>query len=102
MFSRVVGSLVLLAGLAATPVSGHADMLSPVFGAASVTPTTTVQNRAIVGKGYYADMYGSWGIDNANWSTYLGYYGYYNDAANYAYNAYVSFNAAAYYQAIGQ
>lgn len=102
MFKLLAGSALLVVGLAAVPSTGRADTISPVFGAAAVVPTTPAQNKSILGKGYYADMYGSWGLDYADYAVYYGTYGYYADAASYAYGAYQAFSAAAYYQSYGQ
>lgn len=101
MLGRSAASLIVIAGSMCAPAVSHADPVSPIFGTASVQTTTTEQNKSIVGKGYYADLYGSYGIDYADYASYYGYYGYYADAANYAYQAYDAFNAAAYYQSIG-
>lgn len=101
MLGKVACFVVAVASLTAVSATSQAGTVSPIFGGAVVVPTTTAQNKAIVGKGYYADMYGSWGIDYADYASYYGYYGNYNDAASYAYQAYQSFNAAAYYQATG-
>ncbi len=74
---------------------------SPIFGTASVSATTVAENKAVVGKGYYADYYGSYGIEFANYAAAYGNYGDYSDATNAAYEAYAYFNAAAYDQAAG-
>jgi hypothetical protein len=41
---------------------------SPIFGTATIAPTTASENKSIVGKGYYADYYGSAGLSNLNYS----------------------------------
>ncbi len=102
MLKLLVGSALVVVGLVAVPTSGRTETISPIFGTATVVPTTSAQNKSILGKGYYADMYGSWGIDYADYAAYYGYYGQYGDAATYAYNAYQAFNVAAYYQSYGQ
>ncbi len=106
MIKLLAGSAWVILGLAAIPSAGRAETraetVSPIFGSAAVVPTTPAQNKSILGKGYYADMYGSWGIDYADYALYYGSYGYYNDAASYAYSAYQAFSAAAYYQAYDQ
>ncbi len=102
MMKLLAGSALVVLSVAGIPSIGHADTISPIFGKAAVVPTTTTQNKSILGKGYYADMYGSWGIDYADYALYYGNYGDYADAASYAYNAYQAFNAAAYYQSYGQ
>ncbi len=40
---------------------------SPIFGTATVAPTTASENKLIVGKGYYADYYGSVGLSNLDY-----------------------------------
>ncbi len=74
---------------------------SPVFGTAAVAPTTASENKMIVGKGYYADYYGSVGISNLNYSSAYASYGDYTSAGWYAYEAYYYFSTAQYYQANG-
>lgn len=88
--------MVLLS--ASAPAS---EAKNPIFGAASVSTMNVAQNKAVVGKGYYADYYGSFGIQYASYAAAYGNYGDYYDATNAAYAAYAYFNAAAYYQAAG-
>ncbi len=92
--------LMAVAGLSITSVT-YADSVSPIFGNAKVKPLTTSEDKAVVGKGYYADYYGSYGIQNANYAALYGQYGYYGTAAAYADYAYQFFAAAASYQAAG-
>ncbi len=101
MLAKIVISSLVLAALASLPAA-RADTLSPIFGSASVTPTSTAQNKSILGKGYFADAFGYYGIDFANCAAAYGQYGDYNSAAAYANAAYQYFDAAAYYQATGQ
>ncbi len=101
MLAKVVVSSLVWGALASLPTA-RADTLSPIFGSASVTPTSTAQNKFILGKGYYADTFGYYGISFANAAAAYGQYGDYNSAAAYANSAYQYFNAAAYYQATGQ
>ncbi len=100
MFAKIAASFLVLTGLASLPIA-RADTLSPIFGSASVTPTSTAQNKSILGKGYYADAYGYYGINFANCAAAYGQYGDYNSAAAYANAAFQYFDAAAYYQAVG-
>lgn len=101
MLSKSVLTTVMTAALMIAPIASQAETTSPVFGSASVIPTTKAQNEAIVGKGYYADTYGSYGVSFATAAVYYGQYGDYNAAAAYASYAYYWFNAAADSQAFG-
>ncbi|MDQ2805224.1 MAG: hypothetical protein M3Y41_22065 [Pseudomonadota bacterium] len=101
MLSRATACGLLVMSVFAAAPGVRADTISPIFGAAAVTPTTAAQNKTIVGKGYYADFYGSYGISFANYAAYYGQYGYYATAATYADYAYQYFNTAAYYQSYG-
>ncbi len=92
--------LMALAGVAIGPVA-NAESLSPIFGTAAVKPLTTAQNKSVVGKGAYADYYGSYGIQFANYASLYGQYGNYGTATTYASYAYQYFSAAASYQAAG-
>ena len=93
--------LLLIAALMAAPEAKARDA-NPIFGNASVVPLTSAQNKAVVGKGYYADYYGSYGIDFANYAAESGQWGDYATAASYADYAYQYFSVAAYYQSNGQ
>ena len=87
---------------------------SPIFGTAAVTPMSSADARAVTARGYYADYFGSIGIDYA-YSSYLyglyaRYYSYpnsyseqywYSSAQNYASTASSYFYYAYYYSAIG-
>ncbi len=92
--------LMVLAGVAIGPIA-NAESVSPIFGTATVKPLTTVQNKTVVGKGAYADYYGSYGIQFANYASLYGQYGNYGTATTYASYAYQYFSAAASYQAAG-
>lgn len=96
----IISGLIAMAGVAIGPVA-HAGSNSPIFGGAEVTPLTTAQNKAVVGKGYYADYYGSYGISSADYASLYGQYGDYGTAAAYANYAYQYFAIAASYQAAG-
>ena len=85
---------------------------SPIFGKASATLTSVDKNKSIVGKAYYADYYGYYGILYAYYSQYYGqvaYYAssngtksaYYGYASNYAYYAYYYFSYASAYAYYG-
>ena len=92
--------LMALAGVAIGSVA-KAESLSPIFGTATVKPLTIAQNKTVVGKGAYADYYGSYGIQFANYASLYGQYGDYGTATTYASYAYQYFAAAANYQAAG-
>lgn len=100
---RVPSVVMLGLALGGTLVAqtAYADDLSPIFGNAKVKPLTRAENQAVIGKGYYADYYGSYGIQYANYASLYGQYGYYDSAATYASYAYQFFSAAANYQAAG-
>ncbi len=74
---------------------------SPIFGTATVAPTTALENKLIVGKGYYADYYGSAGLSNLNYSAAYVHSGDYTSAAYYAYYAYYNLYTASYLQQNG-
>jgi len=98
MARKLMISSLLIAG--ALGASG-AYAASPIFGTAAVAPTTVTENKMIVGKGYYADYYGSVGISNLNYSSASASYGDYTSAGWYAYEAYYYFSTAQYYLANG-
>ena len=98
MARRLVISSLLVAGLLG---SSGAYAASPIFGTAAITPTTSTENKMIVGKGYYADYYGSIGISYLNYSSAYASYGDYTSAGYYAYEAYYYFSTAQYYFSYG-
>ena len=98
MARKLVISSLLVAGLLG---ASSAYAASPIFGTAAVTPTTVTENKTILGKGYYADYYGSVGISNLNYSSAYASYGDYTSAGWYAYEAYYYFSTAQYYLANG-
>ncbi len=98
MARKLAISSLLVAGVLG--VSG-AYAASPIFGTAAVAPTTMTENKMIVGKGYYADYYGSIGISNLNYSSAYASYGDYTSAGYYAYEAYYYFSTAQYYRSYG-
>ena len=101
MFKLIAGTALVALGVVASPSVGRAEPVSPIFGDASVVLTTPAQNKSILGKGFYADLYGSWGIDYTDYALYYAQYGVYNQAATYAFNAYEAFSAASYHQVYG-
>lgn len=102
MKRRIVGlGVIAMAALVAGPMT-QAHSASPIFGSAAVTPLTTAQNKTVVGKGYYADYYGSYGISFADYAIQTAQYGDYASAAAYANYAYQYFSVADYYQYAGQ
>jgi len=93
---------VFLASLA-TPLLAKSP--SPILGGANVTALSKDQSAQVVGKGYYADLYGYYGLIASNNANYYGLYGhyyksysYYYYASQYAYDAYYYFYYAYYYQ----
>lgn len=102
--------LILPAALALAAVgAARAEVTSPIFGRAVVQPTTQAQNKGVVGKGYYADLYGYYGnYYSAYASMYgsMGYYyktsSYYSYAESYASSASTYYYYASYYQSNGQ
>jgi hypothetical protein len=85
--------LASVAALAFSAVPAAADT-SKIFGNASAKVLTPDANKQVVGKGYYADLYGYYGY--AYKST-----GYYAAAYNYAYYSYVYLYYAYVYQTYG-
>lgn len=96
--STLLGGALLasLAGLA--PASADTN---PMFGNALVQKTSATENKAIVGKGSYADYYGYYGNYYNNLAGYYGNAGlYYKSYSNY-YSAYsyASYATTYYYYA---
>ena len=67
---------------------------SPVFGNAKVQTLSKAENQKVVGKGYYADYYGSYGDYYASIAQSYSYYGWYY--SSYSNESYYYANAAAY------
>jgi hypothetical protein len=99
------------AALVSTGAYG-AEPVSPIFGKASVTLTSVDKNKSVVGKSYYADLYGYYGLAYSYYAYTYGYaaytsasnytkYNYYGAAANYAYYAYYYYSYASYYAYYG-
>ena len=109
---KVAHAVALSSAILLSTAAYGAEPTSPVFGKASVTLTSLDKNKAIVGKGYYSDYYGYYGLVysyNAYYYGYIGYasssssskYYYYGAAANYAYYAYAYYSYASYYAYYG-
>jgi hypothetical protein len=96
-------SKVLSFGLAAAVLAGSAGLASaqdrsPVFGGAETRTLSVTENKGVKAKGYYADLYGYYGlVDLANAKTY-GEYAYYyapsNSSTEYTYYYYAYASAA--------
>ena len=105
--SKLLSALCVAATLALAPAA-MASEKSPIFGSAKAEVTSKVENKNIVGKGYYADYYGSVGLNDAYNAYIYGYYGYYGYGSDYyfaasdaAYSAYVNFYYAGVYEFYG-
>lgn len=77
----------------ATPAA--ASGVDKVFGKAAVKTLTTEDNKAVKGKGYYADYYGYYGYMNSYYSYYYASLGYNYKNAGYYYSAYQYASTAA-------
>ena len=99
-------ALVALAVALGQPVAAEQ---SPVFGQAELSPMDRSEAAQVTARGYWADYYGSLGMDNAYsaylysyyaysyaWSNSYNEYNWYLTASNYAYSAYL-YNYYAYY-----
>lgn len=107
-------TLAALALVPALAVGAARAEQSPVFGNAEVAPMTGAAAAQVTAKGYYADYYGSLGVDYAYQSYLNAYYGlyyaasnsaseqsYYSTASTYAYYAYIYTYYAYYYSVYG-
>jgi len=85
---------------------------SPIFGNASAMVTSVNKNKSIVGKGYYSDYYGYYGVLYSSYAQYYGNIAYYSSssstkyyyyyyASSYAYTAYSNFSSASYWAYYG-
>ena len=108
MCRRIIGSLIGLAAVVGLSVPAYAEK-NPIFAKAAVTINTEKENKAVSGKGYYADYYGYYGNYYSSYASYYGYYGYnyknyvdYYYASQYASAAASSYYYAYYYQYNGQ
>jgi hypothetical protein len=81
-------SALLSTALVMAPMSVSAET-SKVFGNSGAKILSPDANKKVVGKGYYADLYGYYGYVYAYYAYYYAYYGYAYANANYYYNAYV-------------
>ncbi len=86
----------------------NANETSPIFGTAKVAVTTADENKAVIGKGVDADLYGYYGTYYSGLATQYGslgfYYAnatYYQYAYQYAYDSYYYYYYANYYQKNG-
>jgi len=94
------------AGMATSALAADAN---PIFGQATIQKTNPTENKAVVGKGAYADLYGYYGNYYNNQAGLYGLYGsyyksssYYSTAASYAGYASTYYGYASSYQAAGQ
>ena len=114
MFSKLTPAVALFSAalLSLSATANAQEPRSPIFGNAAATVTSLDKNKSIVGKGYYSDYYGYYGVlysQNAQYYGTLGYYSagsgaksnYYSAAANYAYAAYSNFYNASVYARYG-
>ena len=106
---RLTGTLIGFAAIVALSAPAYPAERNPIFGKAALKINTEKANKAVSGKGYYADYYGYYGnLYNSyagiygnegsyykNYSYYYTAYTYSNYASNDYYNAY-------YYQLHGQ
>jgi len=109
MNRRLTGSLIGFAAIVSFSAPAYPAERNPIFAKAHLTINTGKANKAVSGKGYYADYYGYYGnLYNSyagiygnegsyykNYSYYYTAYTYSNYASNDYYNAY-------YYQLHGQ
>ena len=110
---KLVLSAVTVTTLLLTSSAFAAQSKSPIFGGADATPTSVAKNKAIIGKGAYADYYGYYGNLYSSYANYYGNYAYggtegpSGNATTYYYYAYYYANQAttfysnAYYYAYG-
>ena len=93
MSVRTVAILGVAAGLSALAPAAFAGTPTssgnPIFGNAVVKPLTVTENKAVVGKGYYADLYGYYGNYYSTYAIQSGYAGYYFQNYSDYYNAYI-------------
>ena len=101
MYRRIIGSLVGLAAVVALSTTACAGEKNPIFRKAVVKVNTASENKAVSGKGYYADYYGYYGNYYNYYAGYFGHLGYGYKNYSYYYNAYVnaSYSTTDYYWA---
>lgn len=109
MNRRLTGSLIGFAAILSFSTSAYPAERNPIFGKAAVQVNTGKANKAVSGKGYYADYYGYYGNLYNNYAGYYGTEGAYYKNYNYYYYAYQDSSIAAndyyyayYYQLHGQ
>jgi hypothetical protein len=87
MYWRMIGSLVGSAAIVALSAPVYAED-NPIFGKAAVKIHTPKQNKAVTGKGYYADLYGYYGNYFNNLAGVYGNNGMYFKSYSDYYSAY--------------
>jgi hypothetical protein len=91
--SLLLGTFAVLAS--APVVSAVSAEPSPIFGKASVQITTVAENKKVIGKGQYGELYAYYGNYYANQAAVYGslgqYYGYLanGEGTNFYYQAYL-------------
>jgi hypothetical protein len=90
-------SLVVACTLISVSSLARAESDNPIFGQASVQKTSVSENKAVIGKGYYADLYGYYGNYYNAVAGQYGAQGSYYRSSSYYYNAYVYAGYAQYY-----
>ena len=97
---KLVLSAVTVTTLLFTSSAFAGQSKSPIFGDADATPTSVAKNKAIIGKGAYADYWGYYGNLYSSYANSYGNYGYggsegsSGNATYYYYNAYLYANQA--------
>ena len=85
---RVKASIIGCAAALALAAPAYAAPENPIFGKAIVKINTPAQNKAVSGKGYYADYYGYYGNLYNDIAGKYGYLAYYFKNYSYYYSAY--------------
>lgn len=98
--ATLAAMFLALAVLVAGP--SQASSPSPIFGSAEVTTMSHADAAQVTAKGYYADLYGSYAVNDAYYAYLYAFYAryyagsnsyneynWYWTAANYAYSAYI-------------
>jgi hypothetical protein len=88
-------SLAVLFAWQGTPATAKDG--NPIFGGAKVTTLSKDQSAQVVGKGYYADLYGYYGNYYANYASYYGLIAAYVKSYSYYYYAYLYAYEAGYW-----
>src|SRR5271166_4083513 len=106
---HLTGTLIGFGAMVALSAPAYPAERNPIFGKAAVKINTEKANKAVSGKGYYADYYGYYGNYYNNYAGYYGNqglyyknYSYYYNAYQNAYTAYNDYYNAYYYQQRGQ